>query len=260
MGFDSQSAWIRIYNSLTKEQREAWDSAYGPENEEFRKLNLSGDELAKWKYQRYIKDYLRCVASVDDNIGRLLDYLDEKGLSENTIVIYTSDQGFYLGEHGWYDKRFMYKESFGIPLIVRYPKEIKAGSVSSQMAVNIDFCPTILDYAGIDIPEGVQGRSLRQILEGEQPSDWRSSVYYHYYQYPKGWHAVKRHYGVRTDKYKLIHFYNDIDAWELYDLENDPNEINNVYGISKYSSVQEDLHKQLEELRQYYDEEELILN
>ena len=256
--FTSQKYWKEIYNSLTDEQREAWDTEYGPVSEEFRRLNLSGDELAKWKYQRFIKDYLRCVASVDDNIGRLLDYLDESGLSENTIVIYSSDQGFYLGEHGWFDKRFMYEESFSMPLLIKYPKEIKPGSVTDEMAVNIDFCPTILDYAGIDIPEGVQGRSLRKVLKGEQPQDWRKSVYYHYYQYPKGWHAVKRHYGVRTDRYKLIHFYNDIDAWELYDLKDDPHEINNVYGKEEYASVQEDLHEKLDSLRQYYDEEELV--
>jgi arylsulfatase A-like enzyme len=259
-GFDGHKAWKRIYNSLTVEQREAWDAAYGPKNEAFRNLNLTGEELAKWKYQRYIKDYLRCVASVDDNIGRLMDYLDENGLAENTIVIYTSDQGFYLGEHGWYDKRFMYEESFSIPLVVRYPKEIKAGSVTDMMAVNIDFCPTLLDYAGIGIPEDVQGKSLRPILSGEFPEEWRTSVYYHYFQYPKGWHAVKRHYGIRTDRYKLIHFYNDIDEWELYDLKEDPNEINNVYDSNKYFSAQKELHKELEELRKYYDEEELILN
>lgn len=256
-GFTSQKFWIEMYNSLTDEQREAWDEAYAPQNEEFRNADLSGEELAKWKYQRYIKDYLRCVASVDDNIGRLLDYLDEKGLAENTIVIYTSDQGFYLGEHGWFDKRFMYEESFSMPLVVKYPKEIKPGSVTDKMAVNIDFCPTILDYAGIAIPDEVQGTSLRPIFNGDDPADWRTSVYYHYYQYPKGWHAVKRHYGVRTDRYKLIHFYNDIDAWELYDLQEDPNEINNVYGTGEYVSVQEDLHSELDRLKKYYEDDEL---
>ena len=246
------TAWSNAYKAMTDEQRAAWDAAYDPKNKAFREANLSGAELAKWKYQRYIKDYLRCVASVDDNIGRLLDYLDEKGLAENTIIIYTSDQGFFLGEHGWYDKRFMYEESMGMPLIVRYPKEISPGTKSGQLVLNLDFYPTILDYAGINIPDEVQGESLRSLLKGATPENWRQSVYYHYYEYPQGWHDVKKHYGVRTQKYKLIHYYDDIIANEMYDLENDPNELNNIYGKAEIRRIQGELENELVRLRKYY--------
>jgi len=254
--YNAPKWWADNYNSLTKEQRKAWDAAYDPKNKAFLEANLTGKELAKWKYQRYIKDYLRCVASVDDNIGRLLDYLDNNSLSDNTIVIYTSDQGFYLGEHGWYDKRFMYEESLGMPLIVRYPNEIKPGSTSEEIVLNLDFCPTFLDYAGIDIPQEVQGKSLRPLLQGEVPDNWRESMYYHYYEYPHGWHFVKRHYGVRTKTHKLIHFYNDIDAYELYDLEKDPNELNNIYGKNDIAKIQEELENELVKLRDYYSDDE----
>jgi arylsulfatase A-like enzyme len=213
--------------------------------------DLKGQELKEWKYQRYIKDYLRCVASVDDNVGRLLDYLDTSGLTENTVVVYTSDQGFYLGEHGWFDKRFMYEESLRMPLLVRYPREIKPGSVNSDIAVNIDFAPTFLDFAGIEKPGDMQGENLRPLLQGKTPANWRQSTYYHYYEYP-AWHAVKRHYGVRTKRYKLIHFYHDIDAWELYDLEKDPNELNNVYGDPAYARIAEDLERELRRLQKKY--------
>jgi arylsulfatase A-like enzyme len=246
--------WHNMYNSLTEEQRKAWDAAYDPKNKAFLEANLSGKELAIWKYQRYIKDYLRCVTSVDENIGRLLDYLDKNRLTQNTIVIYTSDQGFYLGEHGWYDKRFMYEESLGMPLIVRYPKEIAPGSTSNEMVLNLDFCPTFLDYAGIKIPEEVQGESLRQLLRGKAPENWRQSIYYHYYEYPHGWHDVKRHYGVRTKKYKLIYFYNNIEAFELYDLEKDPHELNNIYGAEDYSEIQKEMENELADLRKYYND------
>jgi arylsulfatase A-like enzyme len=218
---------------------------------------LEGEELKKWKYQRYIKDYLRCVASVDDNVGRFLDYLDDARLTENTIVVYTSDQGFYLGDHGWFDKRFMYEESLRMPLLVRYPKKVKAGSVNDDIVLNIDFAPTFLDFAGVQIPDDIQGESIRPLLQGKTPDDWRSSMYYHYYEYP-GWHMVKRHYGVRTERYKLIHFYYDIDAWELYDLKKDPDELNNVYGEPAYADVVAELKKELAGLRKKYgDSDEL---
>ncbi|MCK4629115.1 MAG: DUF4976 domain-containing protein, partial [Sedimentisphaerales bacterium] len=194
---------------------------------------------------------------VDDNVGRLLDYLDESGLAKNTVVIYTSDQGFYLGDHGWFDKRFMYKESFKMPLLVRCPKAIKPGTVNNDLVQNLDFAPTFLDYAGAEIPADIQGRSIRPILEGNTPKDWRTSVYYHYYEYPKG-HGVKRHYGVRTRRYKLIHFYFDIDAWELYDMKKDPDELNNVYGDPAYAKVVRKLKTELNRLReQYGDSDEL---
>jgi len=212
---------------------------------------LSGWELKKWKYQRYMEDYLRCVQSVDDNVGRLLDYLDESGLAENTVLVYTSDQGFYLGDHGWFDKRFMYEESLRMPLLVRYPKKIRPGSVNEDMVLNLDFGPTFLNFAGVAAPADMQGRSFRQSLLGNTPGDWRTSMYYHYYEYP-GAHMVKRHYGVRTQRYKLIHFYNDIDAWELYDLQEDPHELNNVYDNPAYSDVVQNLKAELERLRQHY--------
>lgn len=212
---------------------------------------LTGEALKKWKYQRYIKDYLRCVAAVDENVGRVLDYLDEAGLKENTVVIYTSDQGFYLGDHSWYDKRFMYEESLRMPLLVRYPKEIKAGSVSKDIALNLDFAPTFLDFAGLDKPGEMQGDSIRSLLRGKTPGDWRTSMYYHYYEYPAV-HMVKRHYGVRTQRYKLIRFYHDIDAWELFHLEKDPHELNNVYDKPEYANVVKDLKAELRHLREKY--------
>ena len=218
---------------------------------------LEGEALKNWKYQRYIKDYLRCVASVDENVGRMLDYLDESGLTENTVVVYTSDQGFYLGEHGWFDKRFMYEESLRMPLLVRYPKEIQPGSINNDIVLNIDFAPTFLDFANASVPTGMQGTSFRRILQGDTPSNWRQSMYYHYYEYPAV-HMVKRHYGVRTERYKLIRFYYDIEAWELYDLEKDPHELVNRYEDPAYATVVEELKQELERLRkQYGDSEEL---
>ena len=250
--------WDSRYERFTEDQRTAWDEAYSPKNEEFRKANLKGKDLVKWKYQRYIKDYLRCIASVDDNIGRVLDYLDENNLTENTIVVYTSDQGFYLGEHGWFDKRFMYEESLRMPLLIRYPKKTKTGSVNQDIVQNLDFAPTFLDCAGIQVPAEMQGKSFCQQLIGKTNPDWRQSAYYHYYEYP-AWHMVKRHYGIRTQRYKLMHFYYDIDAWELYDLEKDPNEINNIYDNPEYSDVIKELKEELEKLRQHYKDTELIL-
>ena len=217
---------------------------------------MTDKEVALWKYNSYIKDYLRTIKSVDDGVGEVLDYLDEAGLADNTIVIYTSDQGFYLGEHGWFDKRFMYEESFRTPLVMRYPKEIKPGTVIEDLVQNLDFAPTILNYAGIDAPEDFQGESFRNLVAGKT-TDWRDAVYYHYYEYPSV-HMVKRHYGVATKRYKLMHFYYDIDEWELYDLEADPAEMKNVYDDPAYATVRDDLHEKLEELRlQYGDSDEL---
>ena len=250
--FDAERDYQRNYNRLTPEQKEVWDAHYGPVNDQYKKYNLKGKDLALWKYQRYIKDYLRCVKSVDDNIGRLLAYLDKNDLAENTIVVYTSDQGFYLGEHGWFDKRFMYEESLGMPLIVRYPNAVRAGLVNDQLVQNLDFAPTFLDFAGVDIPGEMQGESMKGLLSGQENQSWRDGVYYHYYEYPHGWHKVKRHYGIRTHQYKLIHFYHDIDTWELYDLENDPSELNNLYDHPEYADIREGLHRKLEELRTHY--------
>ena len=221
-----------------------------PINDDFAQNTPRGKALTFWKYQRYMEDYLGAIKSVDRNIGRLLDYLDENNLNENTVVLYTSDQGFYLGEHGWFDKRFMYEESFRTPLLIRYPKMIKAGSVNADLVQNIDFAPTMLDLAGIEIPGDMQGSSLIPLLRNEETA-WRDALYYHYYEYP-GIHMVKRHYGVRTDRYKLIHFYYDIDTWELFDLEVDPNEMSNVYGNPEYAEVRKKMHKLLDDLRSHY--------
>lgn len=222
--------------------------------------DLEGEELKRWKYQRYMEDYLRCVASVDDNVGRMLDYLDEKGLSDDTMVIYTSDQGFYLGEHGWFDKRWMYEESLRMPLVIKYPRMIRPGSVSNDMVLNLDFGETLADIAGaVTTPAEMQGESFRSILEGKSPENWRTSMYYHYYEYP-GSHSVKRHYGVRTERYKLMHFYYDIDAWELFDLQEDPHELNNVYDNPAYAGIVADLKIELERLMEKYgDSDELAL-
>ncbi|MCG8475645.1 MAG: DUF4976 domain-containing protein, partial [Cytophagales bacterium] len=237
------------------DQYKAWVDAYGPKNTEMKAANLSGQELALWKYNRYIRDYLRCVQSVDDGVGQVLDYLDQNGLTDNTIVVYTSDQGFFLGEHGWFDKRFMYEESFRMPLMMRFPKKIKKGTRVKEFVMNLDFMPTFLDYAGIDVPEDVQGMSFRQVAEGDAPKKWRKSVYYHYYHFP-GTHSVKRHYGVRTDRYKLIRFYHDNSEWELYDLKKDPHEMQNVFDNPDYAEVARHMKEVLKENQEMYGETE----
>ncbi len=241
---------LRTPGNLTPEQKAKWDAAYGPKNEAFTKANLEGDDLFKWKYQRYVKDYLRCIDSVDENIGRLLDYLEEADLAENTVVIYSSDQGWYLGEHGWYDKRWMYEESFRTPLIIRWPGVTKAGSQNADLVQNLDYAQTFLDICGVKSPRDMQGASIVPLLKGKKPKDWRKSLYYQYYEYP-GAHSVRRHYGVRTDRYKLIHFYM-LDGWELYDLKKDPNELNSLYGKKGYEKITSDLKAELKRLRDLY--------
>jgi arylsulfatase A-like enzyme len=208
---------------------------------------LSAEDLKKWKYQLYMRDYLACIAAVDDNVGRMLDYLDKNGLSENTIVIYTSDQGFFLGDHNWFDKRFMYEESLRMPFLVRWPGTIKPGSVSDGMIINVDFAPTLLAAAGEAIPADMQGRSFLSLLKGVTPSDWRTSMYYRYYHYPQD-HRVQPHYGVRTEKYKLIYF-NKIDQWELFDLKNDPREVKNLYADPSYADLVKRLKAELYRLK-----------
>ena len=240
------------YNRMDSAQRADWDAYYDPIIEDFKTKGLKEKELALWKYDRYMKDYLRTVQSVDDGVGEVLDYLDENGLADNTIVVYTSDQGFYLGEHGWFDKRFMYEESFRTPILMRYPKEVKAGTVVDQLVQNLDFAPTFLDYAGVSIPKDIQGESFRQLVSGKS-GEWRDAIYYTYYEFP-GEHNVQRHHGVRTDQYKLIHFYYDSDTWELYDLEKDPYEMNNIYNNPAYADVQKEMHEKLIELRIKYDD------
>lgn len=221
---------------------------------------LPENELRKWAYQRYIKDYLRVIASIDDNVGRLLDYLDEQGLSENTLIIYTSDQGFFLGDHGWYDKRFMYEESLRMPLIVRYPREIAAGSVNQELILNIDFAPLFLELAGLPVPDAMQGRSIRPLLQGQMPADWRQAMYYRYWMH-KAHHNVYAHYGLRTRQYKLIYYYADAlgtagsldesyePEWELFDLAQDPHELNNVVNDPAYGEIVVQLKAQLHQMQ-----------
>jgi arylsulfatase A-like enzyme len=232
-------------------QRAAWDKFYGPIIDDFYKKNPQGKELADWKFQRYMRDYMKTVKSLDDNVGRVLDYLKEKNMLDNTLVVYTSDQGFYMGEHGWFDKRFMYEESMHTPLIMRLPKGFDRKGDITELVQNIDYAPTFLELAGAPVPEDIQGVSLLPLLKGEKPADWRKSLYYHFYEYPAE-HMVKRHYGVRTERYKLIHFYNDIDVWELYDLQADPTEMHNLYGQKEYEPVVTELKTELARLQEQY--------
>ena len=259
MGIEEPYMNYSPLSRMTEEQAAAWNAVYEPINEEFRKKfpSMNDSTLTLWKYQRYLQDYLATIASVDDNVGRLLDYLETNGLEENTVVVYTSDQGFYMGEHGWFDKRFMYNESFKTPLLIKWPNEISPGTTEEEMVQNLDFAQTFLEMAGITAPEDMQGKSLVPLLKGEKESWDRDAVYYHYYEYP-GEHAVKRHYGIATKKYKLIHFYYDVDDWELYDQEKDPQELHNVFYDPDYKEVREEMMKKLAEIRKKYkDSEEL---
>ncbi len=238
--------------NLTPEQLATWNAAYEPKNKAFRDANLQGKDLVRWKYQRYVKDYLRCVASVDDNVGRMLDYLDASGLAGNTIVVYSSDQGFYLGEHGWFDKRWMYEESLRTPLLIRWPGVTDPGSVNEDIVSPLDFAETFLDVAGLEIPDDMHGRSLVPILEGKTPADWRQSFYYHYYEFP-GWHDVRRHYGVTDGRFKLIHYYeSDVNEWELFDLQSDPHEMQSIHGSLQVADQQQRLEADLQRLRTKY--------
>jgi len=234
---------------MNPEQRAAWDAAYGPRNEKFLKDNPQGRDLVRWKYQRFIKDYLRCIASVDKNVGRMLDYLDAKGMTRNTIVVYSSDQGFYLGEHGWYDKRWMYEESFRMPLILRWPGVVAPGTRIPSLVQNIDFAPTFLAAGGAESPVDIHGKDMAPLFQGDADPPWRKSVYYHYYE--KGEHNVPPHEGVRTERYKLVHFI-DQDEWELFDLEKDPREMRSVYRDPEYSAILETMMEELESVKRQY--------
>jgi arylsulfatase A-like enzyme len=250
--------WHKYLNRLAPEQRAAWTKGYEERNKRFVAQKLKGEELLKWKYQEYLKDYLRCIKTVDDEVGRLINYLEEHDLLGNTIIVYTSDQGFYMGEHGWFDKRFMYEESFRTPLIIRYPgNNVPRGIENDALVQNIDYAPTYLDAAGAVKPEAMTGTSLLPLLSGNTPADWREYLYYHYYDYP-AIHQVRRHDGVRDTRYKLVHFYgegfgkdkgNDIDFNELFDLQNDPNELNNLYGQAAYQDIADRLQKRLDKFR-----------
>jgi arylsulfatase A-like enzyme len=247
------------YNRFTPEQLASWNEVYDPVIEDFRQRypSMTKKEQMQWKYQRYMQDYLGCIAAVDESVGTLLDYLDQEGLTENSIVVYTSDQGFYLGEHGWFDKRFIYDESFKTPLLVRWPGVVAPGSTNDEMVQNMDFAQTFLDAAGIEAPADMQGESFVPLLKGEDESWDRDAVYYHYYEYPAV-HMVKRHYGIVTKEYKLAHFYYDIDEWELYDRLKDPMEMKNEYDNPEYAEVVAELKAELAGLREkYQDSEEL---
>lgn len=250
--FDPTDGWADDYGRMTEEQKAAWDAHYNEIGEAFREQPPTSRALAEWKYQRYMQDYLGSVAAIDEGVGALLDYLEENDLADNTIVVYTSDQGFYLGEHGWYDKRFMYEESLRTPLVIRYPEEIAPARVNDDLVLNLDMTPTLLDLAGVEIPADMQGRSLRPLMAETPTTEWRDAIYYRYYEFPHGWHKVRPHYGVRTDRYKLIHFEGDMDVWELFDLQSDPNELDNLYGQDEYSRIQDGLHNRLTELRREY--------
>jgi arylsulfatase A-like enzyme len=234
---------------LTPEQREKWDAYYNPRNEAFLKADLKGQDLVKWRYQRYMHDYLACVKAVDDSVGEILKYLQDEGIADNTIVVYSADQGFYLGEHGWFDKRWAFEESIRAPLLVRWPGVTRPGSECTEIVSNLDFGETFLDAAGLKVPDDMQGRSLVPILKGQTPADWRKSFYYHYYEYPQP-HHVRPHYGVITDRYKLLHFYApDVDYWELYDREKDPGEMRSFFGNPDYKQVTADLMAEVQRLR-----------
>ena len=247
-----RSAW-RNMKKMTKDQLSSWRAFYGPRDKAFHEANLSGKELVRWKFQRYAKNYLRCVRGVDDSVGKIQDTLKNLKLDENTVVIYSSDQGFYIGDHGWYDKRWMYEESLMMPLIVKWPGVTKAGSRSKQMVQNLDYAQTFLQMAGANIPANMQGKSLVPILKNGRAENWRDSIYYHYYEYPSV-HMIPRHYGIRTERYKLIHFYQFGNEWEMYDLEEDPDELTNIYGKSSKETLQKDLKKQLVAIRKFYDD------
>ncbi len=250
-----QSRLRPLYESfigrMDEAQRAAWDEFYGPIIEEFYRTNPKGEALAEWKFTRYMRDYMKTVKSLDDNVGRVLDYLESHGLLENTLIVYTSDQGFYMGEHGWFDKRFMYEESMHTPLIMRLPARFGRRGDIDEFVQNIDYAPTFLELAGAEVPDDIQGLSFVPLLKGEKPENWRDALYYHYYEYPAE-HSVKRHYGIRTDRYKLIHFYNDIDVWELYDLENDPCEMHNIYGEEGTEELVDSLKARMFALQEEY--------
>jgi arylsulfatase A-like enzyme len=248
-----KGAFEREVGRLNAPQRANWDAAYQKVNDEFKSKypNMSEEDQMRWRYQRYMQDYLGTIQAVDENVGRVLDYLEENNLMENTIIVYTSDQGFYLGEHGWFDKRFVYDESFKTPLLVAWPGRVAPGSRSTEMVQNLDFAQTFLEASGIQAPSDMQGESLIPLLTGENEKWTRDAVYYHYYEYPSV-HMVKRHYAIVTQEYKLTHYYFDTDEWELIDRIKDPQELKNEYENPAYAEIRQELHQRLEEMRLYY--------
>jgi arylsulfatase A-like enzyme len=253
------SGFNRPFGRANEEQKKKYDVTLDKISADFKDNwpKMNDEEKMRWKFQRYMQDYLATISSVDDNVGRVLDYLEETGLDDNTIVVYTSDQGFYLGEHGWFDKRFIYDESFKTPLMIKWPNKINPGITNDEMVQNLDFAQTFLEAAMIDVPDDMQGESLMPLLLSENDKWTREEVYYHYYEYPSV-HMAKRHYGIVTKEFKLVRFYYDVDEWELYDRLNDPNEMNNVYDDPAYVDVVNDLTERLANLRvKYKDSEEL---
>lgn len=244
---------------LDATQKVNFDAAYKPVMDEFKKRypTMTDKDLAKWQYQRYMQDYLGTIKSVDENVGRVLDYLEANNLMDNTIIVYTSDQGFYLGEHGWFDKRFVYDQSFKTPLLISWTNRIKAGSKSDALVQNLDFAQTFLEVAGVKQPADMQGKSLLPVLTGDMKNWKRDAVYYHYYEHPSE-HNVNRHYAAITKKYKLIHYYFDNDYWELIDRKKDPNEQHNYYTDPAYSKIKNDMHQKLNALRKQYGDNETI--
>ena len=249
-GKSMDKSGFRNLQTMTKKQRDTWDDAFRAKNEAFLKAKLTGKELVQWKYQRYIKNYLRCIKGVDESVGKIMKFIEDSGLSKNTIVIYSSDQGFYLGDHGWYDKRWMYEESLKMPLIVKWPGVTKPGSVNEDLVQNLDYAETFLEIAKTDIPNDMQGKSLVPLLEGKKPKDWRTSNYYHYFEFPSV-HMIAKHYGIRTSRYKLMRFY-EFDEWEFYDLQKDPDEKVNQYQNPEYQSEISRLKEELDRLRLQY--------
>lgn len=247
--FSDLDAKFRPAPNLTPEQRKVWDEYYEPRNEAFRKANPTGKDLVRWRYNRYMHDYLGCVKAVDENVGRILDFLDQEGLAENTVVMLSSDQGFYLGEHGWFDKRWIFEESLRTPLLVRWPGVTKPGGVNHRIVSLLDFAETFLEAANVKVPSDMQGRSLLPLCRDETPADWRTSLYYHYYEFPVP-HRVRPHYGVITDRFKLVHYYKpDVNDWELLDREKDPLEVKDFYKDPAYADTVKQLHAELERLR-----------
>ncbi|MBC8405865.1 MAG: sulfatase [Planctomycetes bacterium] len=260
-GIATDKSGFRNLKKMTPLQLETWRAGYADKNKAFYQANPTGKDLVRWKYQRYMKNYLRTAKAVDDSVGRIVKYLEDAGLAENTIVVYASDQGFFLGDHGWYDKRWMYEESLKMPLIVRWPGEVAAGVINEQMAQNLDYAPTFLQAAGAEVPDAMQGMSLLPLLRGAAVNDgsggagdsWRDAIYYHYYGFPDV-HKVQRHYGIRTERYKLIRYY-QVGEWEMFDLKNDPDELNNLYMQPEYRDLAVKLAQQLGGLQAQYEDD-----
>jgi arylsulfatase A-like enzyme len=239
---------------MSPEQLKAWRAHYAPRDAAFHKSKLSGKDLVRWKFQRYAKNYLRCVKGVDESVDLLQKELTKLGLDKNTIVIYSSDQGFYIGDHGWYDKRWMYEESLKMPLIVKWPGVIKPGGRETELVQNLDYAQTFLEIAGAPQPKDMQGLSLVPLMKGEKTKNWRTEIYYHYYEYPSV-HMIPRHYGIRTKRHKLMHFYQFKEEWEMYDLKNDPDELSNLYGKKETLKLQNKLKQKLKNLQKKYEDD-----